>query len=87
MSQTHIRAVNRTINALRLDKDDRYSALVETARTLARQMDKAGAEPSTRLVAACLSSLKDLNRATPTVETRTSSSPTDELEEYLKQFA
>lgn len=65
MKQTHIRAVNRTINALGLDRNERYSANVEIARTLARQMDDAAPEPSTRLVAAYLSALKDLQRSRP----------------------
>lgn len=87
MGQTHIRAVNRTIKALRLDGDERYSAIVEVARTLARQMDKASAEPSTRLVAAYLSSLKDLNRATPDIQNEQNRAEKDEFTKYLESIA
>ena len=82
MKQTHIRAVNKTINALGLDRDERYSANVEIARTLARQMDDAAPEPSTRLVAAYLSALKDLQRARPVQleNTRQSSNEPSRLE-------
>lgn len=65
MSQNNIRAVNKAIKALDLDHDDRYAATVELARTLARQMDAAMPEPSTRLSAAFLSVLKDMQRARP----------------------
>lgn len=63
MSQANIRSVNKTIRAFGLDSDERYSATVELARTLARQMDAAMPEPSTRLSAAYLSVLKDLAKA------------------------
>lgn len=46
---------------LRLKATDK--PLMELCRTLAAQMDEAGAEPSTRLSAAYLSALKDLRRA------------------------
>lgn len=85
MSQTHIRSVNRTIKALGLDHDDRYSALIEVSRTLARQMDQAPLNPSTRLTAAYLSALKDLNRATPT-RTTTTTDPPDELDAFLATY-
>lgn len=90
MKQTHIRAVNKTINALRLDQNERYSANVEIARTLARQMDDAALEPSTRLVAAYLSALKDLQRARPVQleETKQSTNESSRLELFkLKSSA
>ncbi|PWG63846.1 hypothetical protein [Bifidobacterium callitrichidarum] len=85
MSQTHIRAVNRTIKALGLDADDRYNAIVEVSRTLARQMDTAGTEPSTRLVAAYLSALKDINRARPLQAAPGTAREPDDLDAYLSQ--
>lgn len=85
MAQTHIRAVNRTIRAAGLDNDDRYSAIVEVARTLARQMDESGHEPSTRLVAAYLSALKDINRAAPATKNPAPTTP-NTMEKYLEQW-
>ena len=85
MSQTHIRAVNRTINALRLGQDDRYSAVVEVARSLARQMDRSDGDAGTRLAAAYLSALKDLNRATPRDTPATQDNDEDDFDQYLRK--
>lgn len=63
MAQANIRSLNKTIRALNIEDDGRYAATVELARTLARQMDDAMPEPSTRLSAAYLSVLKDLAKA------------------------
>ncbi|MBT1171366.1 hypothetical protein [Bifidobacterium sp. SO4] len=63
MSRKHLTAVNRTIRAKRLDEQPQYAALVELARTVARQMDANGDDPASRLIAAYLSVLKDLNKA------------------------
>ncbi|WP_269939023.1 hypothetical protein [Arthrobacter sp. HY1533] len=41
-----------------------HKPLMELCRTLAGQMDREGANASTRLTAAYLSALKDLNRVT-----------------------
>lgn len=63
MAQANIRSLNKTIKSLNIEGDGRYAATVELARTLARQMDAAMPEPSTRLSAAYLSVLKDLAKA------------------------
>lgn len=63
MAQANIRSLNKTIKSLNLEGDGRYAATIELARTLARQMDDAMPEPSTRLSAAYLSVLKDLAKA------------------------
>lgn len=60
----HQDAVEATITAAAGAIDGRHTALVELVRTLAGQMDQAGADPSTRLSAAYLSTLKDLGRVT-----------------------
>lgn len=59
---THVDALERTLTHGGLATKDEYAALVELCRTLARQMDDAGAEASTRLTAAYLSALKDVSR-------------------------
>lgn len=51
-----------TIRAIPSLQDPEYSALVTLAKTLARQMDDAGGDPSTRLSAAYLSVQKDVLR-------------------------
>lgn len=48
-----------------------HAALVRLALTLARQMDTAGAEPSTRLSATYLSVLKDISRIAAGSKSRT----------------
>ena len=65
MAQMHIRTLNKTLAALNMDDDPRYCALVELARTLARQMDAAMPEPGTRLSAAYLSAVRNLMRIAP----------------------
>ncbi|MBW3091331.1 hypothetical protein [Bifidobacterium miconisargentati] len=67
MGQANIRAVNKTVKALKLDENGRYAANIELLRTLARQMDAAGDDPSTRLSAAFLSALKDIQRSSQVV--------------------
>lgn len=59
---THLEAVEATITAAGTIMDGRHTALIQLVRTLAGQMDAAGADPSTRLSAAYLSTLKDLGR-------------------------
>lgn len=59
---THIDALERTLAHGGLVTQAEHAALVELCRTLARQMDAAGAEASTRLTAAYLSALKDVSR-------------------------
>lgn len=61
--QTHLRAVNRAIRSAGAALTDLDDPLVETLRTLARQMDDSGPNPSTRLTAAYLSAQRDLARA------------------------
>lgn len=41
-SQKHLRAVNRSVRASGLDKDDAAAAIVELARDFARQLDAKG---------------------------------------------
>lgn len=70
MTRAHLVALNRTIKALDIEDNPRYAANIELSRTLARQMDQAMPEPGTRLVAAYLSAIKDLQKSAPTdVET------------------
>lgn len=59
---THSDALERTLAHGGLTNNDQHAALVALCRTLAGQMDDAGAEASTRLTAAYLSALKDLGR-------------------------
>lgn len=60
----HRTAIEKTLRAGGRALDDRHAALVELCRALAAQMDSAGdAGPSSRVSAAYLSALKDLNRA------------------------
>ncbi|MBT2566570.1 hypothetical protein J7I84_08700 [Arthrobacter sp. ISL-85] len=58
----HLAAVEASITAAADALNGRHAALLQLVRTLARQMDAAGADPSTRLSAAYLSALKDLGR-------------------------
>ncbi len=60
----HSAAVAKALHESRLATMPAHAPLIELCRTLAAQMDAAGAEPSTRLTAAYLSALKDLRRAT-----------------------
>lgn len=59
----HVDALERTLDHTGLAGKAEHAALVELCRTLARQMDAAGEDPSTRLTAAYLSALKDVTRA------------------------
>lgn len=58
-------ALERTIAAGAGTLTDKHAALLALCRELAGQMDDAGTDggPSTRLIAAYLSALKDLGRA------------------------
>ncbi len=61
---THRAAVERSIATGNRTLTDAHAALLELVRTLADQVDAAGADgPSSRLAAAYLSALKDLTRA------------------------
>lgn len=64
----HLTAARRAAKAAGLTADDRCLPLLELVYTLARQMDAADGAPSSRLSAAYLSSLKDLNKATGVVD-------------------
>lgn len=64
---THLEAVEVSVTAAGSALDGRHAALLQLVRTLARQMDSAGGEPSTRLSAAYLSVLKDIGRAVAAV--------------------
>ncbi len=59
----HAEAVEAAVADTRVGTMPAHAPLIELCRTLAAQMDAAGAEPSTRLTAAYLSALKDLRRA------------------------
>lgn len=61
--QVHLRAVNRAIKQAGAALTALDDPLVETLRTLARQMDDSGPNPSTRLTTAYLSAQRDLARA------------------------
>lgn len=60
--QTHLRAVNRALTDAAGSLTAADEPLRETLRTLARQMDDAGRNPSTRLTMAYLSAQRDLAR-------------------------
>jgi hypothetical protein len=60
--QKHLRAINRAIKAAGHAITETEDGLVETLRTLARQMDDSGENPSTRLTTAYLSAQRDLAR-------------------------
>jgi hypothetical protein len=63
MRGTHRKAVERTIKAGEGRLTDVNAAVVELARAMADQVDAAGPEASSRILAAYLSVLKDLTRA------------------------
>ena len=91
MAQANIRSLNKTLKALHIEDDGRYAATVQLARTLARQMDDALPEPSTRLSAAYLSVLKDLLKAVPAaandgVDVERRRDADRQLEEFMKRF-
>ena len=56
-------ALEVTIKSDRRLSTDRHAALVALARVTADQVDQAGAEVSSRLIASYLSALKDIERA------------------------
>jgi hypothetical protein len=60
--QVHIRAVNRALKSAGAALTPTEDPLAETLRVLARQMDDAGGNPSTRLSMAYLSAQRDLAR-------------------------
>ena len=60
---THREALDESLDGSGLHSRREHAALVALCRTLAKQMDAAGDEPSTRLTAAYLSCLKDVRRA------------------------
>jgi hypothetical protein len=62
---THTRAVEAAIKAAGRGLTAADKPLIELCRTLAAQMDAAGADASTRLSAAYLSSLINLRRSLP----------------------
>ncbi|MDQ0633346.1 hypothetical protein QFZ40_001255 [Arthrobacter pascens] len=80
----HLDAVEATITAAGSILNGRHTALVELVRTLAGQMDAAGADPSTRLSAAYLSTLKDLGRV---MATATPTKGSNSLDELRQRFA
>lgn len=63
-ARTHRGALAATVKASVELQRPEHAALVMLARTLARQADAAGADPSIRLSAAHLSCLKDVQRVT-----------------------
>lgn len=67
---TQKEALERTIAAGAGVLTDKHAALLALCRELAKQMDEdaMGSTPSTRLIAAYLSALKDLGRALNTKE-------------------
>jgi hypothetical protein len=73
--QTHIRALNRALKAAGAQLTEQDDALVETLRTLARQMDDAGGNPGTRLTACYLSAQRDLGRLLAATRSRQAAGP------------
>lgn len=61
--KTHVESLEEGLDGSRLPSRAEHAPLVALLRTLAAQMDAAGVDPSTRLVAAYLSALKDMRRA------------------------
>lgn len=85
MSRRHLLAVNKAIKAGDGVFSEEHEPFLELLSTLARQMDEAGSEPSTRLSAAYLSALKDLQRIFATAKDSKAGSPTapvNELEAF-----
>lgn len=64
MSQKHLRSVNRAARAASARLGPADEPLIELMRELARQMDRAGPDASTRLSSTYLSALKDFRRIT-----------------------
>lgn len=60
-----------------------HKPLMELCRTLAAQMDHAGPDASTRLTAAYLSALKDLNRILSGTTTGAGSTGRSRIDELL----
>lgn len=56
-------ALEVTIGSARCLRNDEHAALLSLCRLLADQIDSAGPDASSRITAAYLSSLKDLQRA------------------------
>jgi hypothetical protein len=73
--QAHIRALNRALKAAGAQLTAQDDALVETLRTLARQMDDAGGNPGTRLTACYLSAQRDLARVLTATRGKTAGGP------------
>lgn len=82
----HLEAIEAAMTSSRLTEHAEHAPLVELCRTLARQMDAAGDEPSTRLSAAYLSALKDVRRATITLPAKRSGGKLGHLRAANKQF-
>ncbi len=59
----HSKAMEQTLEASGLLHSPKHAALVELCRSLALKLDRAGADVSSRDIAAYLSAIKDLNRA------------------------
>lgn len=75
-------ALEDTLGSTPRLKEKRHAALVSLCRVTADQVDQAGAEVSSRLIASYLSALKDLDRAIGTssapAASRTSSKKREE---------
>ncbi len=84
MSRRHLLAVNKAIKAGAGVFSDEHEPYLELLSTLARQMDDAGGDPSTRLSAAYLSALKDLQKifAGAGAGVAAVGAPVDELEAF-----
>lgn len=85
-AMTHLDAINAAMTSSRLAEYAEHGPLVELCRTLARQMDDAEGEPSTRLSAAYLSALKDVRRATVSLPVKTTGGKLGHLRAANKQF-
>lgn len=79
-SQRHIRAVNRSISALNLDRSDVHAAWVEFARALARILDGADPEKLVKFAPLYRSVLRELRRAGVDRAASTPSEPSEPAE-------
>lgn len=75
----HADALTAQVSAAPVLNEPAHAATLNLARTLAAQMDAAGADPSTRLSAAYLSVLKDLGRIAATKSNAKSSEKSTRL--------
>lgn len=85
-TRKHIIAVEKAIRAAAGQLSDTDAPLLEALRVMARQMDAAGNDPSTRLTAAYLSAQRDFQRVIATTRAAgPKRNPYDELKARREQ--